>query len=588
MRKFFILFLIALTVFSLAGTVALAVEQDDADIYRELRAAVEELVGPGKAKGAVLSIVKDGELMVCTGFGDADAFLGFAADGDTTAFRIGSVSKTFVAVAAQRLVQDGMLDMDRTIADYLEEDFPVLSYPVTMRQLLTHTAGFEDRITGMAVSHVSDTEPLDKSVRRHMPKQVFRPGEVVSYSNYGIALAAYVVECVVQQDFSQFCREAIFLPLGMHRTTFEHMHDVVYVSKPYLPNGEETMEPYMNLYPEGSAVSTASDMAAYMAWLLDKTDGRVLSAQSKEALFSQQFSMADELPGVSLAFSRKERNGKLYYEKKGETLHFYSRIALYPEENAGVFLSFNTYLPAHVIDKVTQTATALLYGAPATGDAGPKKTTMDISGCYVNNWSNFTTPELLLRYLVPGKILTIDGMPLEGFSMNGEAMILIGEDLYQSPIGVLKFLNKNDTVMIATQSAITYSKIPFWQHSKLQVLPILLFAASVLVCLTRELFLLIGKQKRRGSRMFLICAIIQLLSFCTLCVLMYHGIASFSLLAFALPLKLCAKLFLAATAAGAGYGVYLKAMRNSLSPVSIIWALCSLLFCAWMIWVNLL
>jgi CubicO group peptidase (beta-lactamase class C family) len=65
---------------------------------------------------------------------------------------------------------------------------------MTMHDLLTHTAGFEDRVTGMAVVNVSDTEPLAVSVRKYMPAQVFTPGETVSYSNHGIALAAYVIE----------------------------------------------------------------------------------------------------------------------------------------------------------------------------------------------------------------------------------------------------------------------------------------------------------------------------------------------------------------------------------------------------------
>lgn len=131
-----------------------------------------------------------------------------------------------------------------------------------MRMLLTHSAGFEDPVTGAAVPNVSDTLPLSVSVRRYKPAQSIKAG-VISYSNYGIALAAYVVERAAGQDFAAFCRAEIFLPLGMTHTTFEHMHDVAYVAKPYLPDGRETLELYMNLYPEGSAVSTAADMAAY-------------------------------------------------------------------------------------------------------------------------------------------------------------------------------------------------------------------------------------------------------------------------------------------------------------------------------------
>ena len=386
-------------------------------------------------------------------------------------------------MAAQLLAQQGRLDMDRDIAAYLEADFPALDHPVTTDHLLTHTAGFEDRVTGMAVANVSDTEPLALSVRKYKPAQVFLPGEVTSYSNYGIALAAYVVQRIAGQDFAAFCRASIFVPLEMAHTTFEHMHDVAYVSKAYLPDGRETREPYMNLYPEGSAVSTAEDMAGYMAWLLDENDPRVLSAASKEALFARHFSMAGDMAGVGYTWNRKERNGNLYYDKKGETLHFYSRIALYPQAGTGVFLSFNTYVPEHEINAVMGAATDLLYGATSKADAGPGA--MDISGCYANNWSSLRTPERILRYLIPGKILSVEGSADEGFAMNGQPMAGIAGDKYASPIGVVRFVHKNGTVLLATESAVTFSRIPWWQHSGWQALPALLFVGLAIACLVR-------------------------------------------------------------------------------------------------------
>lgn len=153
------------------------------------------------------------------------------------------------------------------------------------------------------------------------------------------------------------------MPLGMKGTTFEYMQDIVYVSKPYLPNGQETLEPYINLYPEGSALSTAADMANYISWLLDRQDNRVLSQQAKKELFDRQFTMAGELAGMGCTWNRKTGNGRLYYDKKGETLNFYSRIALYPEAGAGIFFSSNTYLPEAEINALMDKAAALLLPA---------------------------------------------------------------------------------------------------------------------------------------------------------------------------------------------------------------------------------
>ncbi len=585
MKKLICTFIAVMIIFS-AGVSAQA--QEELDICNELKIKIESMVGPEKAKGAVLSIVKNGKIELCTGFGFANESYGIEADGEKKAFRIGSVSKTFAAVAAQILHQEGRLDMDCDISKYLGPEYLRLSYRTTMHQLLTHTAGFEDMVTGMAVFNVSDTEPLAESVVKYKPAQVYKPGTVVSYSNYGIALAAYVVESISGQSFDDYCREQIFMPLDMNRTTFKHMHDVVYVSKPYLPSGRETLEPYMNLYPEGSAVSTAEDMGKYMLWLLNGEDTRILSKKSKEELFSRQFSMSKELEGVGYAWNRKARNNQLYYDKKGETLNFYTRIALYPQKQTGIFLSFNTYLPEDEINEIMTMATDLLYGKTSKQSIPSSKATFNIKGSYVNNWSSFKTPEKILNYVIPGKMLKVSGTQNSGFLLKGEKMTLIGEDTYSTPIGILKFLKRDGKIMIATESAITYLKVSQWQNKSFQMLIPLLYFAITIISLIRELFLMLRRKRKQYDVLSLPCSLIQLLSFVMLCFLMYKGITSFSLLVFALPMKICGWIILAASAAGIWNWICINSKYNSVSLILTVWNIASILFCIWMFGMNIL
>ena len=388
MKRIVSIIILVMLILSTVITSAFAQETktNDNELENTLDAIINLTVQSGKAKGSVLSIVENGDINLSKGYGFADEYNDYLADSENTAFRIGSVSKTFVAVAAEILNQEGKLDMNQDISIYLESDFPKLAYPVTMHQLLTHTAGFEDMITGIAVSNVSDTESLFISVRKYMPSQMFKPGEVVSYSNYGIALAAYVVERISNQDFSRFCEDEIFLPLEMNKTTFKHMHDIVYVSKPYLPNGDETIEPFMNLYPEGSAVSTADDMAKYMIWLLNSEDTRVLSQKFKNEILSKQFAMSDNLSGMGYTWTRKTRNDSIYYIKKGETLNFYSRIVLYPQKNTGIFLSFNTYVPEEEINTIIEKATDLLYGKKIKPELNSGNASINIKGLNFKHW----------------------------------------------------------------------------------------------------------------------------------------------------------------------------------------------------------
>jgi CubicO group peptidase (beta-lactamase class C family) len=138
------------------------------------------MVDQKQVKGAIVSIISNGTNELCKGYGFADEEKGIAAHEDNTAFRIGSISKTFVAVAAQQLSRNGKLDMNASVDLYLEEDFPKFKYDMTMNDLLTHTAGFEDMFSGIAAHDISKAEPLELSIRKYIPAQVFVPGEVVS------------------------------------------------------------------------------------------------------------------------------------------------------------------------------------------------------------------------------------------------------------------------------------------------------------------------------------------------------------------------------------------------------------------------
>jgi CubicO group peptidase (beta-lactamase class C family) len=573
MRK--IAFVLTLFLVFLAGAPALAQGELADEMIRE----TEALAGPDGAKGAILAVVKDGEVTFAGGFGWADEAMNISA-AENIAFRIGSISKTFVAVAAQLLAEQGMIDMDRDIADYLEPDFPAFERPVTMRQLLTHSAGFEDLVTGIAVPNVSDTLPLSVSVRRYKPVQSIGPG-VISYSNYGIALAAYVVERVADEDFAAFCRAEIFLPLKMTHTTFEHMHDVAYVAKPYLPDGRETLEPYMNLYPEGSAVSTAADMAAYMLWLTDPDDARVLSSVSKAELFARQYSMADDLLGMGYTWNRKVQNGQTYFDKKGETLHFYSRIALYPEKNAAVFLSVNTYLPEDRIDGVMKAATDALCGR---AEYAKGRATFDIAGFYANNWSSFETPEKILRYVVPGKLLRVEGSIKEGYSIGGQALTLVGEDAYASSMGVMKFMKWNGHILIATESAITYAKIPFWQASGVQVSILVVCAALILVTLALALFAPLRGRRKRDAILIAFLALEAAL-LCALCAIIFHVITSFRLLDFAVPMRVLGWGIVAVAILGAWRA---RKVPGLLRVIVALWTLSNLALTAQMSWMRIL
>src|SRR4029077_14136399 len=155
--------------------------------------------------GAVVSVVKDGQVLFQKGYGYADVEEKKPVLPDQTVFRSGSISKLFTATAVMQLVEQGKADLDRDVNDYL--DFPIpktYAEPVTLRQLLTHTGGFEETLKNLFVAHESDIKPLRSYLMNEMPARVSPPGKIPSYSNYGFTLAGYIVERVSGEKFERY------------------------------------------------------------------------------------------------------------------------------------------------------------------------------------------------------------------------------------------------------------------------------------------------------------------------------------------------------------------------------------------------
>src|SRR5437879_10225476 len=172
--------------------------------------------------GAVVSVVKDGQVLFQKGYGYADVEEKKPVLPDQTLYRPGSISKLFTATAVMQLLEQGNLDLDRDVTDYL--DFPIpktYPEPITLRQLLTHTSGFEETLKNLFVAHESDMTPLRTYPANQMPARIFPPGKVPSYSNYGFTLAGYLVERVSGEKFEQYITNHILQPLRMTNSTFD-------------------------------------------------------------------------------------------------------------------------------------------------------------------------------------------------------------------------------------------------------------------------------------------------------------------------------------------------------------------------------
>src|SRR5947209_11628433 len=228
--------------------------------------------------GAVVSVVKDGQVLFAKGYGYADFTAKKPVLADQTLFRPGSISKLFTATAVMQLVEQGKLDLDRDVNEYIDFAIPkTYPEPVTLRRLLTHTAGFEETLKNLFVGHESDLKPVGTYLSNELPARIFPPGKIPSYSNYGFTLAGYIVERISGEKFERYIENHIFKPLGMKSSTFDQSLSAemrARMSQGYLAAAKKPRSyEFANVAPAGSLTTTATDMSRFMLAFLQ--DGAV-------------------------------------------------------------------------------------------------------------------------------------------------------------------------------------------------------------------------------------------------------------------------------------------------------------------------
>ncbi|OLE29263.1 MAG: hypothetical protein AUG44_04995 [Actinobacteria bacterium 13_1_20CM_3_71_11] len=170
--------------------------------------------------GAVVSVVAGGRTVFAKGYGTADLARGTPIDPARSLVRIASISKLFTWTAVMQQVEAGRLDLNADVNRYLTAFKIPATYPqpVTLQALLNHTAGFEDRVIGTGARSAADVPPLGEYLATHMPARIRPPGRISAYSNYGAALAGYIVSVVSGEPYDAYVQRHILDPLGMATT----------------------------------------------------------------------------------------------------------------------------------------------------------------------------------------------------------------------------------------------------------------------------------------------------------------------------------------------------------------------------------
>jgi CubicO group peptidase (beta-lactamase class C family) len=450
--------------------------------------AVPALMETFHVPGLVLSVVRDGELLLAKGYGLADVETQRAMDAERTIVRVASISKLVTATAAMQLVAAGKLDLHADVNAHLdgftiEEAFGA---PVTLHHLLTHTAGFDDRFLRSGRAFGAPLPPLGEYLAARMPRRVMPPGRVVSYSNHGIALVGHLVERASGQAFGDYVREHVFAPLGMTRSRFFLSVPLdPEVAQPYFWSGGRQVPlgfDHTLLGPAAELNTTAADMAKFMLAHLQQGEARVLDAETERTMQAQHFSVHPKLTGWAYGFEEGSLHGQRTVGHGGDWRGFESLLLLFPELGWGVFASANGMFDAFGFYRAFQRAIADHYlpVPPAPRLAPPPDFPARASrytGSYVQNRrirADFMKLGELLMYLdveaneAGGLTLSAPGGRLD------ERLVEVEPDLFRfaDEERYAHFFVEPDTGVehLVLGSFLTLDRVRWWQSPRLLAL----------------------------------------------------------------------------------------------------------------------
>jgi CubicO group peptidase (beta-lactamase class C family) len=305
----------------------------------------------GDVAGAVVVVVKDGATLLQKGYGYADVETRKPVDPATTLFRPGSISKLTTWTAVMQLVEQGKLDLDADVNGYLDFEIPARDgQPITLRNILTHTPGFEERIKDLIIAEGPAFDPLDVYLKKWVPARIFAAGTTPAYSNYATSLAGYIVARTSGLSFDDYVDQHILGPLGMEHSTFRQ--PLPERLRPFMASGysqasEGKAKPFEVVVaaPAGSQASSGADMARFMIAHLQKGafgEGRSLKAETAEQMHTTALTILPRVDRMLLGFYEQNRNGRKIISHAGDTAWFHSDLYLFLDDNVGLFISLNS------------------------------------------------------------------------------------------------------------------------------------------------------------------------------------------------------------------------------------------------------
>jgi CubicO group peptidase (beta-lactamase class C family) len=490
----------------------------------DLQKAMKDVLEKEHVPGAGIALVVNGEVSWCGGIGKADIAANRSVGCDTE-FRVGSISKTFVALALLKLQEEGKINLYARLRDVAPE-VPVknrweATNPVRIVNLLEHTAGFDD----MEFSEVYnlrdryDYPLLDVFKRFQKPEEVrWQPGTRMSYSNPGYGVAGYLIERITGRPFDAYIRENFLRPLGMENADLPFTD----VNKPLLATGYEANPPlaagypFIYLRPAGDLKASPGELAKLVQFLLRRgrtSDAQLLKPESILRMETTETTLAAKYGlrlGYGLANYTQVEGGVVTHGHNGGIDGFLSTYRYMPEQDWGYVILLNSANSGNALREMNRLAIDFLSkDAPK-----PQQLPIFLGHYQLDQFAGYYAPRAprnqlfaFLEDLTGGvRIRIINGqLTRSGIFGKPEPLVPVAFNLFREekePEGTTLFFHDPAGRMVLTSNGlegVSYgersSLLVLYAKIALLVLCLVLMATSLLFALVWILWKLFGGMK---------------------------------------------------------------------------------------------
>ncbi|MCD0443710.1 beta-lactamase family protein [Glycomyces sp. A-F 0318] len=488
---------------------------------------IAEILDEQRIPGAAATLIADGETVDARAYGDAvieDGVEDGVPFATGTAFHTGSIAKLFTTAAALQLVEEGALDLDADVNDRLTgfavpDTYP--GEPITLRHLLTHTSGFEDRISGWAAWDAGEMPSLADFAAEQLPERLREPGTLVTYNNYDMVLAGVLIEAASGQPYADYVAEHVFAPLGMDgtRVVREEPATGVGAAEGYryadgqVPT-EGRLSPGTPAGPGG--LTTAEDMGRFMTALLDGDPA--LGEGVAEQMTTRQFGIDEDMPGMGFSFQEFAGPGGGVWFKGGDVSGFHNALVVAPAQGVAFHVVFNgdgasagaTIHAAQELARDVLDALGALPGAAALEPGGAGDLDR-YAGEYVSTRTTRSDFTEITRVFAPVTVEAVDGgLTTTGLSLDPEVReqqwVPVGDGRFQERDGGATIAFTADGVLLSSADpTVAYEPVPWYDGAGLHLAglafgALVLAAGFLALTLTAAVRLIRGRPRRPAWR----------------------------------------------------------------------------------------